>query len=93
MKKNSNKSCFADSGKKNDCCKVESVITIDDRGQMVLPKEIRDSAGIHAGDKLAVMCWKNDGKVCYISLIRVDELTDLVRDKLDLLLKGTNKQI
>jgi hypothetical protein len=26
------------------CCKVESLISVDERGQMVLPKEIRDKA-------------------------------------------------
>jgi antitoxin PrlF len=46
------------------CCKVESVISIDERGQMVLPKEIREKAKIEAGDKLAVVSWEKDGKVC-----------------------------
>ena len=31
-----------------------SLISVDDRGQMVLPKEIRDKANILPGDKLAV---------------------------------------
>ena len=45
------------------CCKVESVISVDDRGQMVLPKEVREKAGINAGDKLAVVSWVKDGAV------------------------------
>jgi len=39
-KKNENKSCCSPA--EIGCCKVESVITVDERGQMVLPKEIRD---------------------------------------------------
>ena len=33
------------------CCKVESIVSVDERGQMVLPKEIRERAKIGAGDK------------------------------------------
>ena len=28
------------------CCNVEAVVSVDERGQMVLPKEIRDKVGI-----------------------------------------------
>ena len=31
-------------GKEMNCCKVESIISVDERGQMVLPKELRDKA-------------------------------------------------
>jgi hypothetical protein len=48
---NKNKdSCYAQMGEGKSCCKVESVISIDERGQMILPKEIRDKAKIRAGD-------------------------------------------
>ena len=64
------------------CCKVESVISVDDRGQMVLPKEIRNKAGICAGDKLAVTSWEKDGEVYCISLIKVEALADMVKGML-----------
>ncbi len=38
-------------GEKMSCCKVESLISVDERGQMVLPKELRDRANIRPGDK------------------------------------------
>ena len=69
------------------CCKVESVITVDDRGQMVLPKEIRDKAKIHAGDKLAIINWEKDGEVCCISLIRVEKLAEIVKGMLGPVMK------
>ncbi len=87
MKKRKDKSHSTSSGKDSTCCKVESVVTIDERGQMVLPKEIRDAVGIHAGDKLAVIPWKKDNKVCCITLMRVEELGDAVKDKLGPVLK------
>ena len=61
------------------CCRVEALISVDERGQMVLPKEVREKANIHAGDKLAVTIWEKDGNVCCITLTKVEELTDMVR--------------
>lgn len=63
-------------------CRVESMITVDERGQMVLPKEVREKAAIRAGDKLAVVSWEKDGKVCCITLIKVEEFTGMVRSLL-----------
>jgi len=61
------------------CCKVESIISMDERGQMVLPKEIREKAKICAGDKMAVVSWEKDGKVLCISLIKVENLEEMVK--------------
>ena len=69
------------------CCKVESLISVDERGQMVLPKDIRDKANIRAGDKLAVISWEKDGKVCCISLIKAQELAGMVKGMLGPLMK------
>lgn len=55
------------------CCKVDALITIDGRGQIVLPKDIRARAGIEGGDKLAIISWESEGRVCCLSLIKADE--------------------
>ena len=78
-KKNKNVSCCEPADKEMGCCRVESVISIDERGQIVLPKEVRDKANIRAGDKLAVVSWKKAGKVCCISLIKAEDLAEMVR--------------
>ncbi len=74
--------------KKASCCdltvastgayQIESIITIDERGQMVLPKHTRDRAGIRAGDRFALIAWSKDERVCCLSLIKTDELTEMV---------------
>jgi len=69
------------------CCRVEAMISVDERGQMVLPKEVRDAAGIRAGDKLALILWKRGGRVCCMSLVKADELTGMVRSTLGPLMK------
>ena len=63
-------------------CKVEAVVSIDERGQMVLPKELRERADIHAGDKLALVGHERDGSVCCVSLIKADVLSGIVKDVL-----------
>jgi len=69
------------------CCKVETIVSIDERGQMVLPKELRDKLKIRPGDKLAVVSWEKEGKVCCISLMKADELTGMVKDVLGPVMK------
>jgi len=69
------------------CCAVEAIVTVDERGQMVLPKELREKAGIKAGDKLAVTSWKKDGEVCCIALIKAGNLGGMVRTLLGPVMK------
>ena len=74
-------------------CTVDSLVSVDDRGQMVLPKELRDRAGIKGGDKLAVIRWEKEGRVCCLSLVKVEEFTGMIKEVLgplmgDLLRKG-----
>ena len=69
------------------CCRVDSLVSVDERGQMVLPKELRLKAGIQAGDKLAVVCYEKDGEVCCLTLIKVDRLNGIVKEVLSPLMQ------
>lgn len=89
--KDKNEPCCAISGMELCNCKVESVVNIDNRGQMVLPKEIRDKANIHAGDKLAIVTWEKDNEVCCIALIKVESLADMVKGFLGPVMKDIIK--
>lgn len=64
------------------CCAIQGIVTVDERGQMVLPKDLRAKAGIKAGDKLAVTSWEKDGEVCCIALIKADNLESMVKGML-----------
>jgi antitoxin PrlF len=67
------------------CCdrlKVQALVNIDDRGQMVLPKDVRDKAGIRGGDKLALTTIERDGRVCCLLLTRADDLVQIVQSTL-----------
>ena len=82
-----NKSPCESADNRMSCCKVESLISIDERGQMVLPKELRDKADIRAGEKLAVVSWEKDGKLCCISLIKAEEFGEMVKELLGPVMK------
>ena len=74
-------------GKGASCCAVEALVTVDERGQMVLPRELRVKAGIKAGDKLAVTSWKKDGEICCIALIKADSMETMVKGLLGPVMK------
>lgn len=68
--------CFGGDG----CCCVNAVVSVDERGQMVLPKEIREKADIKAGEKLALVTWDGTEGLCCIALIKADRLAGMVRN-------------
>ncbi len=80
-------SCIEPSAGRVSCCKVESLISVDERGQMVLPKEVREKANIRPGDKLALVSWEKDGKICCINLVKAEEFSDMVRGALGPMMK------
>ena len=88
MSKKSQKACCSPMEMGMNYCKVESVISVDERGQMVLPKELRDRANIRAGDKLAIISWDKGGEVCCIYLIKAEHLAERVKDFLGPMMKG-----
>ena len=79
VQKDISENCCESAGDVTSRCKVEALVSVDDRGQMVLPKELREKANIRAGDKLAVVSWEKGGRVCCISLTKAEELTDMVK--------------
>jgi AbrB family looped-hinge helix DNA binding protein len=87
VKKPEKGSCSGPTGGKMSCCKVDALLSVDERGQMVLPKEIRERAGIQTGDKLALVSWEKDGKVCCFTLIKADEFGHMVKGVLGPMMK------
>jgi AbrB family looped-hinge helix DNA binding protein len=67
---------------------VEAVLSVDDRGQMVLPKDVREKAGIRTGDKLALISWEREGRICCLALMKADSLSGMVKGILGPLLSG-----
>jgi antitoxin PrlF len=72
-------------------CKVEAILSVDERGQMVLPKDIREKAGIRTGDKLALISWEKNGSICCLALMKVENLSGMVKDVLGPLMHETEQ--
>ncbi len=68
-------------------CRVEAILAIDDRGQMVIPKEVRDIARIKPGDRLALVSCRQAEEICCLMLINSDRLTDMVKTVLSPVMK------
>ncbi len=66
--------------KNSPCCRFQATVSIDERGQMVLPKDLREKMNIGAGDKLAIASKEEDGKTCCLFLIKAETLDHAARD-------------
>jgi AbrB family looped-hinge helix DNA binding protein len=75
-----------------DSCKINSVISIDAKGQIVLPKDLREKANFSPNDKIAVVTCEKNGEVCCIMMLKADKLQGALTKTLSPLLKGITNQ-
>jgi AbrB family looped-hinge helix DNA binding protein len=65
-----------------ECCKIDAVVTVDAKGQIVLPKDLREKANIKPNDKLAIMGVEREGSIYCIVMIKADTLGSTVKGML-----------
>jgi AbrB family looped-hinge helix DNA binding protein len=65
---------------------------MDAKGQIVLPKDLRERANIKPNDKIALVASEKDGEVCCIMMLKAERLVGAVTKTLAPLLKGITKQ-
>jgi AbrB family looped-hinge helix DNA binding protein len=70
-----------------ECCKIDAVVTIDAKGQIVLPKDLRERAKLKPNDKLAIIAFERDGEVCCFTMLKAEELGGSVKKTLGAFLK------
>ena len=75
-----------------DTCRIDAVITMDIKGQIVLPKDLREKANFKPNDKIAVVACEKEGEVCCIMMIKAERLIGAVTKTLAPLLKGVTNQ-
>lgn len=73
-------------------CQIEALLSVDERGQMVLPKDVRDKAKIKAGDKLALISWSREDEVLCFSLMKADDVGGFIKDYLGPVMGGSAKK-
>ncbi|MCL2475908.1 HgcAB-associated protein [Candidatus Bathycorpusculum sp.] len=76
----------------DDTCTINSIITIDAKGQIILPKDLREKANFKPNDKLAIVTCEKDGAICCLMMIKTEKLTDAVTKTLSPLLKAVTTQ-
>ena len=65
---------------------------MDSKGQIVLPKDLREKANFKPNDKIAVVACEKDGEVCCIMMLKAEKLVGAVTKTLSPMLKGVTKQ-
>jgi AbrB family looped-hinge helix DNA binding protein len=71
-----------------ECCKIDAVVTVDAKGQLVLPKDLRERAKLKPNDKLAVIGCERDGEICCFVIVKAEALGGPVKKLLGPILKG-----
>jgi antitoxin PrlF len=83
-----NQNCACDpSSIDSQCCKVEALVTVDKKGQILLPKDLREKENINEGDKFAIVNVAPGGKPCCLILMKADILEPMVQNVLGPVLK------
>jgi bifunctional DNA-binding transcriptional regulator/antitoxin component of YhaV-PrlF toxin-antitoxin module len=59
---------------------------------MVLPKDIREKTEIKTGDKLALISWEKDGRICCLALMKAENLSGMVKEVLGPLIQEPEKR-
>jgi antitoxin PrlF len=65
-----------------ECCKIDAIVTMDAKGQIVLPKDLRERAKLKPNDKLAIVGFERDGEICCIVMLKADALGSSVKNML-----------
>jgi antitoxin PrlF len=76
----------------DDSCRIDAVVTMDVKGQIVLPKDLREKANIKPNEKLAVVACEKNGEVCCITLVKAERLVGAVTKALGPLLKSITRE-
>ena len=76
----------------SDTCRIDAVVTMDAKGQIVLPKDLREKANIKPNDKIALVASEKNGEVCCITMVKAEKLVGAVTKTLGPMLKGVTKQ-
>lgn len=64
------------------CCRIEALVTLDAKGQILLPKEVRDRAGLRGGDKLAVITCESEDRIFRVTLVKAEQFMETAREML-----------
>ncbi len=71
--------------------KAEAVVSVDDKGQIVLPTEVRAKAKISAGDKLVLGSLTKDGETFLLMMLKSELFVEHVKEAISPVMKDLMK--
>lgn len=74
------------------CCRIDAVVTMDAKGQIVLPKGLREKANLKPNDKLAVVACEKNNEVCGIMMVKAESFRSALSETLGPLFKDILKE-
>ncbi len=86
------------SEKNNNCTQIEAIVSFDERGQLVIPKDLRKKFNLQPGDKFALIscmtncgdgnCTSEETTLCCFTLVHTDQLKGVVNQALGPVMSG-----
>ncbi len=76
----------------DDICRIDAIVSMDTKGQIVLPKDLREKANIKPNEKLALVACEKNGEVCCITMLKAERLVGAVSKTLGPLLKSVTRE-
>ena len=68
--------------------KIEAVLTVDSKGQILLPKDLRERGNIKAGDKLVAIAGCDEkGDICCLILVKAELMDEGIKNFIAPMLK------
>jgi len=67
---------------------VEAVVTVDSKGQIVLPKGLRERAGFKPNEKIGLISLEKEGVVYCIIMIKAESLGNAITETLSQITQG-----
>ncbi|MEM3551151.1 MAG: HgcAB-associated protein [Candidatus Bathyarchaeia archaeon] len=69
------------------CCGVDAVVTVDSKGQIVLPKDVREKIKVRPNDKLAIISCGMGDEACCLILVKAENLGNSIKSFLGPIIK------
>lgn len=85
-------------------CQIEAIVSFDERGQLVIPKDLRKKFNLKAGDKFALIscmtggnssdascCGDDPTQLCCFTLVHTNQMKDMLQKSLNPMLSALTK--
>ena len=69
-------------------CEIEAVVSFDERGQLVFPKDVRKKFNLKAGEKFLMISCTNEAGLCCFTMVKTNAVNKMVGNAINPMLKN-----